>query len=152
MLREAYQKHRAAIKALPEERRQLYRRIRRQAARPEPEDWELPASIDAPKNGAKTRAKHLYSRPDGKFPCKLNTWEVLVLDQALEEKGVIGWLRNDPRKEWSFSVAYQKGGEDRPMYPDLLIFRRDGGGVLCDIYEPHALAYEDSVDKARGLA
>jgi type III restriction enzyme len=38
------------------------------------------------------------------------------------------------------------------MYPDLLVFRRDGPGILCDIYEPHALAYEDSVGKAKGLA
>ena len=64
----------------------------------------------------------------------------------------MGWLRNDPRKEWLFSIAYQKGGEDRPMYPDLLIFRRDGAGILCDIYEPHAMSYGDSVSKAKGLA
>lgn len=152
LLGEADKKHRAAIKGLPDERRQLYRQIRRQAARPEPEEWELPPSIEAAKNGAKARAKHLYSRPDGKFPCELNGWEEKVLDAALAEKGVVGWLRNDPRKEWSFSIAYKKGGEDRPMYPDLLVFRRDGGGILCDIYEPHALAYEDSADKARGLA
>ena len=152
MLREADTKHRAAIKTLPDERRQLYRQIRRQAARPSAEDWELPPSIEAARNGGPARTKHLYSRPDGKFPCKLNSWEEKVLDEALAEKGAVGWLRNDPRKEWSFSIAYQKGGEDRPMYPDLLVFRRDGSGILCDIYEPHALSYGDSVSKAKGLA
>jgi type III restriction enzyme len=145
-------KHRAAMGALPDERRQLYRQLRRQAARPQAEDWELPESIEAAKNGGRERAKHLYSRPDGKFAAKLNTWERKVLDEALAEKGVVGWLRNDPRKEWSFSVAYREDGEDRPMYPDLLVLRRSGGGVLCDVYEPHALAYKDSVGKAKGLA
>lgn len=144
-------KHRAAIGALPDERRQLYRQIRRQSARPQAEDWELPESIEAAKHGESEHSKHLYSRK-GKFAAKLNTWEKRVLDEALAEKGVVGWLRNDPRKEWSFSVAYREDGEDRPMYPDLLVFRRSGGGVLCDVYEPHALAYKDSVGKAKGLA
>ena len=38
------------------------------------------------------------------------------------------------------------------MYPDFLVFRRQGGGIVCDILEPHALAWEDSVAKAKGLA
>src|SRR5215204_6587493 len=62
LLRDADKKHRAAIKDLPDERRQLYRQVRRQAARPEAEDWELPPSIEAPKNKAKLRTKHLFSR------------------------------------------------------------------------------------------
>jgi type III restriction enzyme len=152
LLRDAEKKHRAAVKELPDERRQLYREVRRQADRPEAEDWELPPSIEAAKNGAKARPKHLYSRPDGRFSCELNTWEAKVIDDALSEKDVVGWLRNEPRKSWSFSIAYQKGKDDRAMYPDLLVFRRQGAGILCDIYEPHALAYEDSVAKAKGLA
>jgi type III restriction enzyme len=58
----------------------------------------------------------------------------------------------DRGKSWAFSIAYRKAGEDHLMYPDLLVFRRDGAGVLCDIYEPHTLAFEDSVGKAKGLA
>ena len=123
---------------------------RRQAARPSAEDGEFPQH-----RGGKERRPSAHQAPllplDGKFPCKLNSWEEKVLDEALAEKGAVGWLRNDPRKEWSFSIAYQKGGEDRPMYPDLLIFRRDGAGILCDIYEPHAMSYGDSVSKAKGL-
>ena len=152
LLRAADEKHRPAFKGLSDERRQLYRQIRRQAARPEAEDWELPPSIEAPKRGGEPRPKHLYSRADGTFPAKLNKWEKKVLEVALAEKGVVGWLRNDPRKEWSFCIGYEKGGEDRPMYPDLLVFRRVGDNVLCDIYEPHSLSYEDSVGKAQGLA
>jgi type III restriction enzyme len=152
LLREVDQKHRTAIRELPDDRRELYRQVRRQAARPEAEDWELPHSIESARHDGDALSKHLYSRPDGSFSCKLNAWEQKVLDEALAEPGVVGWLRNDPRKEWSFSVAYEKGGEARPMYPDLLVFRRDGAGILCDVYEPHSLAYEDGVAKARGLA
>jgi type III restriction enzyme len=152
VLRDTDQKYRVAIRKLPDDHRSLYREVRRQAARPEAEDWDLRDSIEVAKDDSQAREKHLYSRPDGSFSCKLNAWEEKVLDEALAERGVAGWLRNDPRKEWSFSVAYEKGGEARPMYPDLLVFRRDGPGILCDIYEPHSLAYEDSVAKAKGLA
>ena len=141
-----------AITGLPDDRRAQYREVRRQAARPEAEAWELPHGIEVVKQNGISRPKHFYSRSDGSFSCKLNGWEERVLDEALAERGVMGWLRNDPRKDWSFSIAYENGGQTRPMYPDLLVFRRHGGGILCDIYEPHALAYEDSVAKALGLA
>jgi len=152
LLRGADQRHRAAVRNLPDDRREQYRQVRRQAARPEAEDWELPRSIEAPKDTGRGRSKHLYSKPDGTFSCALNAWEQKVLDEALAERGVVAWLRNDPRKDWSFSIAYEKGSEDHPMYPDLLVFRRDRGAILCDVYEPHSLAYEDGVAKARGLA
>jgi type III restriction enzyme len=38
------------------------------------------------------------------------------------------------------------------MYSDFLVFRRQGGGIICDILEPHSLSWEDSVAKAKGLA
>lgn len=85
--------------------------------------------------------------------CKLgSSWEKHALDQALAEAGVVGWLRNVPRKEWAFTVSYRYGDEDKPMYPDFLVFRRHGGGIICDVLEPHSLAFEDSVAKAKGLA
>ncbi len=36
--------------------------------------------------------------------------------------------------------------------PDLLIFRKQGSDIVCDILEPHALAFGDSLVKAQGLA
>jgi type III restriction enzyme len=152
LLTAADNKHRAAVQKLPDERRQLYRQVRRQSVTPEAEDWELPPSIDAPKNGAKKYTKHLYAGRDKKFPAKLNGWEDEVISEAIKDPKVVGWLRNDPRKLWSFSVSYKKGSDDRPMYPDFLIFRKQGSGIVCDIIEPHALAFEDSVGKAKGLA
>jgi type III restriction enzyme len=38
------------------------------------------------------------------------------------------------------------------MYPDFVVFRRQGNGLVCDILEPHSLSFEDSAAKAKGLA
>jgi hypothetical protein len=43
-------------------------------------------------------------------------------------------------------------GQDHPMYPDFLFFRRQGEGVVVDILEPHSLHQDDSAAKAKGLA
>jgi len=47
---------------------------------------------------------------------------------------------------------YTYNGEDAPMYPDFLFFRRQGEGVVVDILEPHSLHQDDSAAKAKGLA
>jgi len=39
--------------------------------------------------------------------------------------------------------------EFKPMFPDFLVFRRQGAGLVCDILEPHAPAFADSVPKAK---
>jgi type III restriction enzyme len=141
---------------LPDDRRQLYREIARQGAKPLPEPWELPDSIEGPKDGNTKLPGHLYLSDSGEYACELNGWERDALKNALDEsdaagiKVVIGWLRNEPRKSWSFAVPYDDPA--KPMYPDFLIFRRDGNGVLCDILEPHALSFSDSAAKAKGLA
>lgn len=38
------------------------------------------------------------------------------------------------------------------MYPDFLFFRKQGGGVVVDVLEPHATGQDDSWAKAVGLA
>lgn len=144
-------KYQTEILQLPDEKRQRYRELRRQAASPEPEPWELPQTIDVQGNG-REYARHIYVREDGKFTAKLNEWERAVIEQELGDENVVCWLRNDPRKTWSFTVAYKVGAEDRPMYPDFLVFRRQGSSVITDIFEPHSLSFGDSVAKAKGLA
>lgn len=154
LLAQALEARKTDIRKLSDERRQLYRQVRRQAAKPEPEDWELPDAIEVPKGEGKRYEKHLYVDDEGKFSAKpkLNDWEDEVISTAIGNPDVVGWLRNDPRKPWALSIPYKKGAEDRPMYPDFLVFRRSGSGIVCDIYEPHAPAWADSVGKAKGLA
>jgi type III restriction enzyme len=148
---ETYDKHRSAIGELPDGRRQVYRRLLRSALKPEAETLELPPNMFADNRGIK-RDKHLYVDGSGKYPAKLNSWEEQVLNEALAEMGAVAWLRNVPRQNWSLIIPYRHYGEERPLFPDFVLFRKEGGKVVVDVLEPHALAYDDSWAKAVGLA
>ncbi len=144
--------HKAAIRDLPESRREAYRRLRRQAAKPEPEELELPELYEATKGDA-AYEKHLYVDGKSEFRSQLNEWEKAVIEAELARGGeVLGWLRNVPRKGWAFKVPYVFDGQDRSLYPDFLFFRRQGKGVVVDILEPHSTSHDDSAAKAKGLA
>lgn len=145
------EKHKAAIRDLSESRRDAYRKLRRQAAKPEPEELELPDIYETTK-GDRELPRHLYVDKDGNLPCKLNEWEASVVEEELANDDVLGWLRNVPRKTWAFKVPYTYNGEDHPMYPDFLFFRKQGEGVVVDVLEPHSLSHDDSAAKAKGLA
>ena len=88
----------------------------------------------------------------GGFAWDANTWEEKVLKEAQAEKPAIGWLRNIPRRPWSLCVPYIFGGEDKPLYPDLIIFRRVKGEIIADLLDPHDSGLPDAVEKAIGLA
>jgi len=143
--------HKAAIAGLPEGRREIYRKLRRQAAKPEPEDLELPLVYEEP-GGDYSFERHLYGNGTGEFSCKLNEWEKATVEAELADAKVLGWLRNVPRKSWAMKIPYKYDGEDAPMYPDFLFFRSQGDGVVVDILEPHHLGQDDSWAKAVGLA
>jgi type III restriction enzyme len=144
-------KHKSATDQLPDEKRLEYRLLKLQGDKPVDEPWELPETIEGPKKGERYKG-HLYVKGDGSYTCTLNAWEKEVIGEVLKDKSVVGWLRNDPRKPWSFSVAYYFEKEDRPMYPDFIVFRKTNGSVACDIIEPHSLSWADSAAKAKGLA
>jgi type III restriction enzyme len=152
LLAAALEHHKVAVRSLSDERKRLYRVLRMQADKPAALEWELPDSIERARDGDSVVADHLYVDDAGTFGCKLNGWEKDALGEAMAGPDAVAWLRNDPRKEWSLTVPYNYGGHARPMYPDFVVFRRQGGGIVADILEPHALAYEDSVAKAKGLA
>ena len=61
-------------------------------------------------------------------------------------------LRNLDRKKWSLEIPYKSNGITKPMYPDLIIVRKDEHGYIFDILEPHDYNRKDNCDKARGLA
>lgn len=148
---QALDKHRIEIKKLPEEVKEEYRQIQRWGTTPTPEEWELPESIQGPKEG-KHYDKHLYVKEDGSYTCKLNEWEEEVVSDRIADPNTVAWLRNDPRKPWALSINYVLDGHDRPMYPDFLFFRKEGDEIVCDIVEPHSLSWADSAAKAKGLA
>lgn len=49
-------------------------------------------------------------------------------------------------------AAYELRGEEKPMYPDFLVVRKDGDNHIVDILEPHSPALSDNYAKAKGLA
>ena len=95
--------------------------------------------------------QHIYVNEDGKFGWNANSWEAPVLKVALEDKNVIGWMRNLPRRPGSLCIPFGKG-EKKPLYPDMLVFRKERGKIRVDILDPHGSFLGDAPEKAVGLA
>jgi type III restriction enzyme len=149
-----YEEHKRSIATLKgEKRRKYYERLR--LATPEPQNiaWVLPESIDFNRSpNAPEYDKHLYLEKDGKFRADLGNWEKDVLEIELQDENVVGWLRNLDRKSWSLEIPYRDAGSYKPMFPDLLIVRKDEYGFQFDILEPHDPSRDDNHVKAVGLA
>ena len=75
-----------------------------------------------------------------------------IAEEFAKLKDVVGWLRNIEQKPWALAMPYELGGEVRPMYPDFLVVRKENGGLVVDILEPHSPSLSDSYAKAKGLA
>lgn len=153
--KEELTKYRAEINGLPEDKRQTYRRVRQTSSSPSEEPWEPPLDMEGSASGTALK-KHLFVKPDGSdFTYRekeLNSWEIPAIEAAIADPNVEGWIRNFDRKAWSFSLPYEVNLEEKPMYPDFLVFRREGKALVCDVIEPHALSNADSPAKAQGLA
>ncbi|WP_166664587.1 type III deoxyribonuclease [Candidatus Thiosymbion oneisti] len=148
-----YAQHKRDIGKLKEQRRQHFQRLRLATSVPQTIPWVLPETIDFRRSPtAPEYAKHLFLEDDGKFRADLGTWEQGVLREELADSSVIGWLRNLDRKPWSLEIPYEEAGNVKPMFPDLLVVRRDAKGFLCDILEPHDPSLKDNAAKAVGLA
>jgi type III restriction enzyme len=48
-------------------------------------------------------------------------------------------------------VPYDDRGV-KPFYPDFVIVRREGDGLVADLIDPHLPKYDDTWTKAKGLA
>lgn len=145
-----FEQYRDRIEEEPSSRREQYARIGRQGAEPRAEKIHPPEMIEIRKE-TPLWSSHLFVNDSGKFGWKVNTWEDTVLRDEMKGKTFAGWLRNIPRKHWALCVPYGQG-QARPMYPDLLVFRREGGKVKVDILDPHDESRGDAAEKAGGLA
>lgn len=139
------------IAGLPSSKREEYNHIRRRAKEPQTIAILYPDTIELPREKP-TWEHHLYVDVDGRFGWTANTWESAVLKAEMAGPDFTAWLRNLPRKFWSLCIPYLHKGEHRPLYPDLLVFRRRKGKVVVDILDPHDSGLPDAVDKAVGLA
>ena len=148
-----YDIHKAFISKMKEPRRIIYDRLRLSSAAPTTLNWQLPQSIEFKRNANDPKwERHLYVESDGSFRAELGTWEAAVLKEELANSNVVGWLRNLDRKPWSMEIPYETGGETRPMFPDLVVVRKEGIKLVIDILEPHRPDLDDNFEKARGLA
>lgn len=143
--------HRVAIKSLPEGSQQAYNEVRKLAADPELTPLGYPTTIEEKKAGEGWR-KHLYVDKGWMYSAKLNKWETKVVEEELGKEGLVGWLRNPPRKSWSLCIPYILSGEQRALYPDFLFVRLDSGELVVDLLDPHRMDLEDAPAKAAGLA
>jgi type III restriction enzyme len=142
--------HRDEIEQLPSSRREQYARIGRQGAEPRAELIHPPDLIEIRKESPLWDG-HLFVDAAGKFGWDANSWEEPVLTTEMKAAGFLGWLRNIPKKPWALCVPYG-AGHPRPMYPDLLVFRKEGAKIKVDILDPHDDARADAAEKAVGLA
>ena len=117
-------------------------------------NFRLPENINVTlEEDGDTYTDHLFVNSRGIAKFKLNEWEKVTLEEERKRDGYICWLRNQPRKPWAMCIPYKINNEDKPMYPDFLIFRRTSdGSIRVAILEPHGDQYADSLPKAKGMA
>lgn len=146
-----FEQYRDNIDEMPSSRREQYARIGRQGADPRPETIHAPEMIEVTKESL-LWDNHLFENGAAKFGWKATTsWEEMVLREEMKGKNFAGWLRNIPKKHWALCVPYGQG-QARPMYPDMLVFRREEHKVKIDILDPHDDSRADAAEKAAGLA
>lgn len=150
-VQEWLKKYRVAIKKLPEGSQQAYNEVRKLAADPELSPLGYLTTIEEKKAGESWR-KHLYVDEKATYSANLNKWETKVVEEELRKEGMVGWLRNPPRKSWSLCVPYILSGEQRALYPDFLFVRSESGELVVDLLDPHRMDLEDAPGKASGLA
>jgi type III restriction enzyme len=148
-----FDRFKSSIGKLPEHRRSMYEKLRLATAKPQEIEWDLPQSIDWKRNESDPAwPHHLYVEEDGHFRSELGTWEAEVMREEMSRSDFRNWLRNLDRKSWSFEIPYDSGGETRPLFPDLIIFRSGDNGIVVDLLEPHNSSLGDNFEKAVGLA
>lgn len=145
-----FEQHREKIEEMPSSRREQYARIGRQGDDPKAEKIHPPELIEVRKE-TPVWSHHLFVNDSAKFGWKVNSWEDTVLREEMKGKTFAGWLRNIPKKHWALCVPYGQG-QAKPMYPDMLVFRREGNKIKIDIFDPHDDSRADAAAKAAGLA
>jgi len=145
-----WNKHKAAIQQLPASVRKRFQSLIQAAGEAALQVWELPTQIVEKKEGD-VWEKHLYCTASGGFSARLNGWEKELLELEMKKEDFVAWLRNLPRREWALCIPYELAGK-KHFYPDFIIVRRSGKGLVADVLEPHDDSRTDTWAKAKGLA
>jgi type III restriction enzyme len=145
-----WNKYAPAIKNLSPADKARFHALIQASGKPVEQEWELPDNI-VEKESGKAWQHHLYCDQDGLFRTDLNGWEDAILSDEMKKAGLVGWLRNFPKREWAMCIPYELGGA-KPFYPDFVIIRKSGKSFQVDIMEPHDDSRADTWAKAKGLA
>lgn len=147
-----YSESKYDISNVVESRINVYNKLISCAEIPIAVQWNIPGTVQYTLDEkCKAYDKHLFIDDSGVFKTYLNSWEEGVVNEELSN-GAIAWLRNLDRKSWSLQIPYEKSGEIKPMFPDLIIIRKINENFVFDILEPHDHNRADNCDKAKGLA
>ena len=97
--------HRAAIRNLRSSEHEKYDKIREIAKEPESIEFKAPFEITInQQSDEKFYEKHLYTKDDGTYSTKLNSWEDAAIIAEIEKDDVVAWLRNYQYKSLCLSV------------------------------------------------
>ena len=154
--------HRVAIKALNDERQDVYRQLREMSSEPQDLDLAKPTSWLVPtteRTGDTEKPldrydRHLLADDEGMFPADLDSWEEDVIKAELDRPDCVGWYRNPSRSSQdSLAIAYTQGDKVRTVRPDFVVFTEEGDGSIgASIVDPHGHHLSDALPKLRALA
>ena len=129
-----------------------YDRITREGEESAPHKWEFTRSDVFPKTDKmKAYENHLLVGEDGKAYFKLDEWEQDALDAEMAKEGFVCWIRNLPRKPWSLCIKYEDTDGIHPLYPDIIVVRKESDEYKLVILEPHWETDKDNYPKAKGM-
>ncbi|MBL3703375.1 type III restriction endonuclease subunit R [Sulfitobacter sp. BDSS02] len=155
--------HEAAIKALSDERQDVYRELRELSANPLDVSLAMPRNslqptVEVKESGAEEALPlydhHLLCDENGKFPALFNSWELEVLTKEAQRDDFLAWYRNpSSASPESLGITYPEGGQESIMRPDFIFFTKgEDGAVQANIIDPHGQHLADSLPKLLGLA
>lgn len=154
----------SAIRALDDERKVEYNRIKGRAGVPLRRAVVLPATKLEPTKDRKGEnllpiaKRHLLADGSGNYPLNLNGPEGDVVHTELARTGpgqVIGWYRNpSSATENALSIPYRKADDTwTTAQPDFIFFQRKADGtVIASVVDPHGTQFNDGIERLRGFA
>jgi len=155
--------YKSQIKALSDERQDVYRSLKEMSTEPGEIDLAMPkswtvATTEQDAHGNKkplpTYKQHLLCDESGLFPAEMNDWEKAVLATEMKRQGFQFWYRNPSRpSQDSLGIAYTDELQIKIMRPDFIFFStQEDGTAVADIVDPHGTQYSDALPKLQGLA
>ncbi|WP_370301271.1 DEAD/DEAH box helicase family protein [Pseudooceanicola sp.] len=155
--------HEAAIKALSDERQDVYRELREMSANPLDVSLAMPRNslqrtVERKENGTEVPLplydNHLLCDENGKFPALFNSWELEVLTKEAQRDDFLAWYRNPASASpESLGIIYPEDGQASIMRPDFIFFTKsENGATQANIIDPHGQHLADSLPKLLGLA